>query len=861
MVCDGFCFLASADSGAGVCTASTAVAYDTTANCLTECAGFAVGINHFETSGNSLGCRTYHLRVAAASDSDYRTVHCPHASSSGGNVCVGNVTVNCFGFCTDAINTCADQTSPPYASFSECKDFCSTFTSGDLTPGQQTETSGDTLGCRSYHLSVAMQSASDADTHCAHIGQQTGGYCGTYCENMCTTIQAACVTDSTYTNQQYASKAACVTSCGAMVDGTSETASEDSRMCRNYHAKVSWLLRDQLTGAGIPYQTAHCPHTGILGGTVCGADRCEPYCRTVMSACITSDTAQFSSVAQCMAVCKAFNNADHWGDEINMVGAITTSSVDYTSNTLACRAYHADVAITTPDPHCAHAGALGGGVCSLYDSADPLVNIYNSFCVGMDGSNADGFCTGSNEQYADAATCVAAARMWKMGDFTGIPDTRGNSLACRVYHAGVASVAAAAALHCPHAGAMGTGGCESQCPAFCYTQAFTCGFGSASVTLAQFSSMEECLAVCETWTVGGKGLLQGEIPDSSYAAEATSACREYHLSVANSTTSQASTHCKHTGFTDSTNTCRAAADTSTPSNCYSFCDVVTAACFGTNMQYDTYADCLTECIDFDHAAGARGDTDGDSYNCRMTHAINALQNVGARAVQCPYVKASSSVCVVSTPTCAAFCAQAMTTCTGINTQFSGSTTKCLTRCATWSTGTIADRLTNTLGCRQYHLNVAASNTSLLAAHCPHIGMADTQSQCGSRCDAFCALAIGTCTSTYGTPPYATLSACTTACANFAFTGNTDDLTGDTFQCREHYLGVAADATTDVSTKKTDNCPYIRQVSTQCASSTGGASSSTGMMSSTGGGVGAATSLQVSVALLASLIAALVAFLA
>jgi len=67
-------------------------------------------------------------------------------------------------------------------------------------------------------------------------------------------------------------------------------------------------------------------------------------------------------------------------------------------------------------------------------------------------------CTAANAQFADAADCNA----WCSGANlpVGMPGAAdGNSVECRIYHAGVAAMAGMAAAHCPHAGPTGGGVC------------------------------------------------------------------------------------------------------------------------------------------------------------------------------------------------------------------------------------------------------------------------------------------------------------------------------------------------------------------------------------------------------------------
>ncbi len=67
-------------------------------------------------------------------------------------------------------------------------------------------------------------------------------------------------------------------------------------------------------------------------------------------------------------------------------------------------------------------------------------------------------CTGVNQQYADMAECSSYCT--SAGWMEGTPGAMsGNTIACRIYHGGVARTDAA--MHCPHAGPSGEGVCGS----------------------------------------------------------------------------------------------------------------------------------------------------------------------------------------------------------------------------------------------------------------------------------------------------------------------------------------------------------------------------------------------------------------
>jgi hypothetical protein len=77
---------------------------------------------------------------------------------------------------------------------------------------------------------------------------------------------------------------------------------------------------------------------------------CSGYCMATLAAC-SGDNAQYLDMADCMATCT---------DAAWPAGTEGATS----GNTIACRIYHAGVAVGTPTVHCPHTGATGGGVCA-----------------------------------------------------------------------------------------------------------------------------------------------------------------------------------------------------------------------------------------------------------------------------------------------------------------------------------------------------------------------------------------------------------------------------------------------------------------------------------------------------------------
>ncbi|HEX8950752.1 MAG TPA: hypothetical protein VF945_02855 [Polyangia bacterium] len=100
--------------------------------------------------------------------------------------------------------------------------------------------------------------------------------------------------------------------------------------------------------------------------------------------------------------------------------------------------------------------------------------------------NCSGGDAGGNEQYADVGSCTSyctSAAGWPagmMGDLTG------NTIGCRLYHAGAA--AADPVVHCPHAGPTGGNTCGSWCDNYCQLMARNCTGANAVYDAATCTS-------------------------------------------------------------------------------------------------------------------------------------------------------------------------------------------------------------------------------------------------------------------------------------------------------------------------------------------------------------------------------------
>jgi hypothetical protein len=125
-------------------------------------------------------------------------------------------------------------------------------------------------------------------------------------------------------------------------------------------------------------------------------------------------------------------------------------------------------------------------------------------------------CGGADAQYADVGHCMAACASFIVGTST-VDDMTGDTLGCRIYHAGAPS-GMAPATHCPHAGPGGdlltanpaqfcSGG--NVCESFCALELKACGSLDAPLPgdprdatnnhLFQFRNMNDCLLACAAY--------------------------------------------------------------------------------------------------------------------------------------------------------------------------------------------------------------------------------------------------------------------------------------------------------------------------------------------------------------------------
>jgi hypothetical protein len=173
-------------------------------------------------------------------------------------------------------------------------------------------------------------------------------------------------------------------------------------------------------------------------------------------------------------------------------------------------------------------------------------------------------CTGANAQYPDLGHCLGSCASFAPG---ALGDMSGNTLGCRIYHAGVPSMTTPA-THCVHAGPGGVQTnaaapqCGDACTSFCNLERKICGSSDAPLAniTPQYQNATACMTACARFD---KTHLYSVTPAS---AGDSLACRLYHATNAASfavltppDTAQVNTHCGHTGVAGGTSaaTCMA----------------------------------------------------------------------------------------------------------------------------------------------------------------------------------------------------------------------------------------------------------------------------------------------------------------
>ena len=212
-------------------------ASDGTSGGSTSASATTTSVSGGEDPGDSMG--------STGMDDPFDTDEPTGGSSSG----TGDALLDCASYCDIYLDACGDFSE--YANPQHCMDHCQQW-----PIGVSEDVAGDTLGCRTYHVTVA--SSTDPALHCPHAGPSGDGVCVAEEAPDCTLYCSRYFNNCTGELGVYVDEADCLAQCEPWYPGSSGDTQGDSIGCRAYYAGLA---------AGDP-QT-HCPSAGPGGGDQC----------------------------------------------------------------------------------------------------------------------------------------------------------------------------------------------------------------------------------------------------------------------------------------------------------------------------------------------------------------------------------------------------------------------------------------------------------------------------------------------------------------------------------------------------------------------------------------------------------------
>jgi hypothetical protein len=168
---------------------------------------------------------------------------------TGDTETTGTADLGCAAYCDLYLVACVDHDA--YANEQDCMDNCAQWPIGDAT-----DTAHDSVGCRTYHATVA--SSTDPELHCPHASPSGAGTCiaeeAPTCDEYCTRYFANCMDNLNV----FADVAECMTVCADWYPGTFKDTDGHTVGCHSYHAN-----------AAMGDAELHCPHAAPGGGGIC----------------------------------------------------------------------------------------------------------------------------------------------------------------------------------------------------------------------------------------------------------------------------------------------------------------------------------------------------------------------------------------------------------------------------------------------------------------------------------------------------------------------------------------------------------------------------------------------------------------
>lgn len=359
----------------------------------------------------------------------------------------------CKQYCALAEEVCTGEHAI-YTDQKACLGVCKLLPPGDL------EEAPNSVACRINQLTAAQQDTEESTlpAYCAAAGPGGNGVCGSNCESYCQLYEGACQETLPNLTNQYDQRT-CRAKCAGLTNLSTFDArtnySGDTLQCRLVHSAAATIAPTAHCGhAQLQAQGQAKPEPGPCVDDPTGAPDCDSFCQLERAEC-TDTFAQYETLDQCLAVCKAL--------PLGTIG-------DVSQNTVGCRKYHSYNALIDPATHCSHTGPGGDGHCGSSDAASPTTFTGNceSYCLlAAKACNASVVRLASEDTFGGNFKSVAACQK-SCGELAGAepdasysvePTPQGPNLQCRLLHVSRALVSKSAAIdECP--AVFGKGDCQ-----------------------------------------------------------------------------------------------------------------------------------------------------------------------------------------------------------------------------------------------------------------------------------------------------------------------------------------------------------------------------------------------------------------
>jgi len=263
---------------------------------------------------------------------------------------------NCVAYCNALNANCGGFPNSGHDDNSTCIESC-----GLMSPGSDTDTSGNTAGCRQFH---AIAATTNASYHCAAATSNGGGVCGAMCDSWCFFLSQVCAPEFLLDSNTF-DLAGCQSVCTALPQDAVSwpvNRASNSVQCRTYHAAAAWVNT-----------TVHCPHACLLGAGVCANATDSPllsYCLVMNQFCAST----YGSASSCMTQAAGISTA-----------GLTDSYGQVSGDNIVCRMHQAAQAYVSASMYCPRAG-LVSSVCNanyVFPTGSGPSTASDAFSIGV----------------------------------------------------------------------------------------------------------------------------------------------------------------------------------------------------------------------------------------------------------------------------------------------------------------------------------------------------------------------------------------------------------------------------------------------------------------------------------------------